>query len=166
MFSVKLVHLIEQHSSELTDGLVKKLHTSPRTRGLQQVPAADLRKRVQEMLIEFHLWLITRGEDNGQAYCMKVGARHASDGIPLSDSCWAIVVVKEHLWDFVEQHAFYRGPSDLHAELELMRYINLFFDSMLCYVTDGYEQYQRTVPKPAEPRGKTGMRWFHPSHPS
>ena len=38
MISLKLTRLIEQHSSELTDELVKKLHSSSRTRG----PAAAL----------------------------------------------------------------------------------------------------------------------------
>lgn len=143
MISLKLTRLIEQHSSGLTDELVKKLHSSPRTRGLQRVAAPELRNRIEEMLSQFHAWLLTKEDRNNvQERYRALGRQHASQYVSLPDLCWAVVVIKEHLWDFVGQHAFHAAPMDLHAELELTRFVNVFFDGMICYFAEGYEQYR------------------------
>ena len=142
MISLKLTRLIEQHSSELTDELVKKLHSSSRTRGLQLVDAPELRNRIQEMLSELHVWLLTKGDHNVQEHHRRLGRKHASQHVSLSDLCWAVVVIKEHLWDFVGQHAFHSAPMDLQADLELTRFVNVFFDGMICYFAEGYEQFR------------------------
>jgi hypothetical protein len=142
MISLKLTRLIEQHSSELTDELVKKLHTCSRTRGLQQVAAPELRNRIQEMLSQLQGWLQRKVDHNVQEHYRRLGRQHASQHVSLPDLCWAVVVIKEHLWDFVGQHAFNAAPMDLQAELELTRFVNVFFDGMICYVAEGYEQYR------------------------
>jgi len=146
MISLKLTRLIEQHSSGLTDELVRKLHSSSRTTGLRRVPAPELRNRIQEMLAQFHGWLLTKGaHQNMQEHYRALGRQHAIQHIALPDLCWAVVVIKEHLWDFVDQHAFHSAPTDLHAELELERFVNVFFDGMICYFVEGYEQFRDSM---------------------
>ena len=149
MISLKLTRLIEQHSSELTDELVKKLHSSPRTRGLQRVAAPELRNRIQEMLSQFQAWLITKENRNSvQERYRRLGRQHASQLVSLPDLCWAVVVIKEELWDFAGQHAFHAAPMDLQAELELTRFVNVFFDGMICYLAEGYEQFRSEMVEP------------------
>ncbi len=53
MISLKLVRLIEEHSDELTDDLVRKLQSSAQTRSLQRISAADLRRGIHESLCSF-----------------------------------------------------------------------------------------------------------------
>jgi hypothetical protein len=158
MISLKLTRLIEQHSSELTDELVKKLHTCSRTRGLQQVAAPELRNRIQEMLGELHVWLLTKGDHNVQEHHRRLGKQHASQHVSLSDLCWAVVVIKEHIWDFVGQHAFHSAPMDLQAELELTRFVNVFFDCMICYFAEGYEQFRSEMLEPQLHAGEAANR--------
>jgi hypothetical protein len=131
MISLKFTHLLEQHSSVLTDELVKKLHRSSRTRSLQQVAAPELRNRIQEMLSQLHGWLLTKGDHNLQEHYRRLGRQHASQHVSLPDLCWAVVVIKEQLWDFVGQHSFHTTPIDLQAELALTRFVNVFFDSII-----------------------------------
>jgi hypothetical protein len=159
MISLKLTRLIEQHSSGLTDELVKKLHSSPRTRGLQRVAAPELRNRIEEMLSQFHGWLVTKEDRNNvQERYRTLGRQHASQCVSLPDLCWAVVVIKEHLWDFVGQYAFHAAPMDLHAELELTRFVNVFFDGMICYFAEGYEQYRSEMVEPQLHGGETTNR--------
>lgn len=70
MISLKLTRLIEQHSSELTDELVKKVHSSSRTRGLRLLPALELQNRIQEMLRQFQEWLLIK-EDRSMWWSSK-----------------------------------------------------------------------------------------------
>ena len=140
MLSLKLVHLLEQHSDELADGITAKLHTSSRTRGLQAIPAIELRARIHETLCHFHAWLLTSADHTVEERYRSLGRHHAAKNVALPDVCWAIVLMKEHLWDFVGQQAFHTTPVEIHAELELMRLLDLFFDCAICHVTEGYEQ--------------------------
>ena len=42
MIALRLVHLIENHSDELADGLTRKLLTSERLQGMKHVPASEI----------------------------------------------------------------------------------------------------------------------------
>jgi hypothetical protein len=86
-------------------------------------------------------WLLTKtGHDIEQRY-FEIGERRASQGVLLSDFCWAIVMTKEHLWEFLQRQGFMRGPVDIYGEMELLRLLDQFFDRALCFATEGYEQY-------------------------
>ena len=155
MISLKLVHLIEEHASELADAIVVKLHSNPRTRSLQNIPAPDLRNRIQDTLYDFHGWLLTRGDHSVQERYRELGKHHATHGVALPDLCWAFVVIKEHLWNFVERQTFHTNSVEIHAELELMRLLEMFFDSAICYVAEGHEQMRGEMRAPTRPLGES-----------
>ncbi len=69
-----------------------------------------------------------------------LGLYLAGKGVTLADFCWAIVLVKRHPWEFAGQQAFHSSPMEIHAELDLLRFIDLFFDSVICYIAEGYEK--------------------------
>jgi hypothetical protein len=143
MIPLGLVRLIERHSDELATELVAKLETSPRTADLRKVPVEELRRRIEEILRHASEWLLTKtGHDIEQRY-FEIGERRASQGVALSDFCWAIVVTKQHLWEFLQRQGFMRGPVELYGEMELLRLLDQFFDRGLCCAIEGYEQYSR-----------------------
>ena len=59
MIAVRLVRLIEQHSDELTDGLLIKFQSSSRTSELRKVPTQELRHRSHEVLRNLSDWLLS-----------------------------------------------------------------------------------------------------------
>jgi hypothetical protein len=141
MISLRLVQLIERHSDELVTELVTKLDTSSRTSDLHKVPAEELRRRIHEILRHLSEWLLIKtGHDVEQRY-FEIGERRASQGVALSDFCWAIVMTKEHLWEFLQREGLIRGPVEIYGEMELLRLLDQFFDRALCFATEGYEQY-------------------------
>jgi hypothetical protein len=143
MISLRLVRLIESHSDELADELVAKLDASSRTADLRKVPVEELRRGFQEVLRHLSEWLLTKtGHDIQQRY-FEIGERRASQGVALSDFCWAMVVTKEHLWEFLQRQGSMRGPVEIYGEMELLRLLDQFFDRALCFATEGYEQYIR-----------------------
>ncbi len=62
-------------------------------------------------------------------------------GVPLGDFCRALVLTKHHVWDFLQQQGFLRGPVELYGEIELLQLLDLFFESALCYAAEGFEHY-------------------------
>jgi len=140
MLSLRMVQLIEEHSDELADGIVTKLHHSSRTVSLRRIPAAELHSRIQETLHHLHSWLLTNEGHHVQERYRELGRHHAAREVSLHDLCWAIVLIKDHLWHFVEQRVFHTSPVEIHSELELMRVLDLFFDGMIYHIAEGYEE--------------------------
>jgi len=141
MIALRLVRLIEHHSKELAAELVAKFETSSRTLELRKVPAEELRRHIQEILQHFGEWMLTKTSGDIERRYVEIGERRASQGVALSDFCWAIVVTKEHLWEFLQRQGFMNTPVELYGEMELLRLLEQFFDRALCFATEGYEQY-------------------------
>jgi len=147
MITVRLVRLIERNSDELTDTLLTKFYSSPRTGELQKVPRHELRQRCHEILRHLSDWLLSKsGTDIEQRY-RKIGSLRATQGISLAAVTWGIVLMKEHIWDFLQREGFLRGPLEIYGALELQRLLDQFFDHAICYCVAGYEEATlQTVP--------------------
>jgi hypothetical protein len=139
MIALRLVRLIEDHSDELAEGLLKKFRESPRTQDFSRVPSQELRERVHEILRHLGEWLVYTKEKDIETRYREIGARRAAQQVSLSDYCWAIVLTKEHIWEFLQRQGFLQGPLEIYGELELLRLLDQFFDRALYYVTEGYE---------------------------
>lgn len=141
MVALGLVRLIEKHSDELTQGLIEKFLTSPRTTDLRKVPQDELRGRCAEILHHLSEWLLTKtGSDIERRY-YEIGTRRAEQGVSLSDFCWGIVLTKQHIWEFLQRQGFLRSPVEIYGELELLRLLDQFFDRALCFAAEGYEDH-------------------------
>src|SRR6202167_785393 len=143
MIALRLVRFIEHQSDELAAELVTNLETSSRPADLRKVPIEELRRRLQEILRHLSEWLLTKtGHDVEQRY-VEIGERRASQGVALSDFCWSIVLIKEHLWEFLQRQGSMHGPVEIYGEMELLHLLDQFFDRGLCFATEGYEQYSQ-----------------------
>jgi hypothetical protein len=106
VIALTLVRVIERHSNELAGELVTKLGTFPRTTDLRKVPVEELRREIEEILQHLSDWLLSKTVQDIEQRFLELGERRASQGVTLSDFCWAIAVTKEHLWEFLEQQGF------------------------------------------------------------
>src|SRR5580692_4614682 len=143
MIALRLVRLVERHSDELTTELTAKLETSSHTVELRKVPVEELRRQIQELLRHFGDWLLTKTSHDIEQRYFEIGERRASQGVALSDFCWAIVLTKEHLWEFLQRQGFMNSSVELYGEMELLRLLDQFFDRALCFATEGYQQYSQ-----------------------
>jgi hypothetical protein len=141
MIALGLVRVIERHSDELAAELIAKLETSSRTADLRKVPVEALRREIQEVLRHLGEWLLTKTSHDIEKRYFEVGERRASQGVALSDLCWAIAITKGHLWEFLQRQGFMSSPIEIYGEMELLRLLDQFFDRALCFATEGYEQY-------------------------
>jgi hypothetical protein len=107
---------------------------------LARVPAQELRDRIHELLQHLGDWLLNKQEREIEVRYREIGSRRAAQQVALSDYCWAIMLTKEHIWDFLQRQGLLHGPLEIYGELELLRLMDQFFDRALYYVTEGYEQ--------------------------
>ena len=142
MIAVRLVRLIEAHSDVLTEELLAKFQASSRTTDLQKVPVHELRTRSSEILHHLSEWLLSKSEVDIERRYHEIGFRRAAQKVSFSDFCWAIVLTKEHIWDFIQQHGFLQGPLEVYGAMEFLRLLDQFFERAICYGAEGYERAQ------------------------
>jgi len=149
MIALRLVRLIENHSQELAEDLLRKLQSSPHTADMRRVPVKELEHRLYELMHELGSWLMTKTDSEIRRRYFELGARRCQQGVSLSDFCWSVVLVKEYLWEFLQKQGFLRSPVELYGEVELLRLLDQFFDRALCYAAEGYEEHMGLVNSPA-----------------
>jgi hypothetical protein len=157
MIALSLVRVIERHAEELAAELIAKFEISPRTADLRKVPVEELRQRIEELLRQLTGWLIYKTANDIEQRYLELGERRASQGVALSDFCWAIALTKEHLWEFLQRQGFMSSPVEIYGEMELLRLLDQFFDRAVCFAAEGYEQRVQ-LQNHSERRADT--RWF------
>jgi len=142
MIALRLVHLIEHHSDELSETLTHRLLSDQRTCGLRKVPAAELHQRCHDVYRHLSDWMLAKTEREIQEVYGGLGARRASQRVPLADLTWALMLTKENLFDFLVRQGVHGSAENVYGELELLRSLDQFFDRAIYHATAGYERAQ------------------------
>jgi len=140
MMLYRLVRLIETHSQSLATCLLDRVQTSELTQSYRQnVPAEDLKERVYEIYRHLGEWLIGKDEPHLEQRYLEIGAKRASQQVPLSEVIWVIVLTKENLWEFIKKEAVLERPVEVFGELEMLQLLEQFFERAIYYAAVGYE---------------------------
>ncbi len=140
MMLYRLVRLIETHSQALAVCLLERVQNSELTQSYRQnVPDEDLKERVYEIYRHLGEWLIGKDESHLEQRYLEIGARRASQRVPLSELIWVIVLTKENLWDFIKKEAVLERPVEVFGELEMLQLLEQFFDRAIYFAAVGYE---------------------------
>jgi len=140
MMLYRLVRLIETHSEALAASLLDRVQNSGLTPSYQNVPSAELKERVYEIYRHLGEWLVGKDEVYLEQRYLQIGARRASQRVPLSEVIWVIVLTKENLWDFVKKEAVLERPVEVFGELEMLQLLEQFFDRAIYYASVGHER--------------------------
>jgi hypothetical protein len=139
MMLYRLVRLIETHSQALAACLLERVQKSRLAQTYRNVPSEELQERVYEIYRHLGEWLIGKDESYLEQRYLQIGARRASQGVPLSEVIWVIVLTKENLWDFIKKEAVLERPVEVFGELEMLQLLEQFFDRAIHYASVGYE---------------------------
>lgn len=137
----RLVRLIETHSDGLAASLLERTRQSEKTRNyVDKVPPDDLRQRVYEIYHHLGQWLITKQEADVEQRYLEIGGLRCRQGVLLSQLIWAILLVKDNLFDFLNREAAIERPSEVFGELEMLQLLDQFFERAVYYAAVGYER--------------------------
>jgi len=143
MIALRLVRLIESHSEELAESLLQKLERSSRAADLKKVPGREIQERTREVYRNLSDWILTKTDDDIEHVYKALGRRRAEQGVSMSALCWAIMMIEENLWEFLEMEGMRERPLDILGSLELLRLLDQFFDQAVYFSTLGHESYWR-----------------------
>ena len=142
MLAYRLVRLIETHSEPLAEGLLARLQECDKCRSFQKLPAYEFRQRVYEVYHNLGEWLLGKKEEDIARRYREIGRRRFSQGVPLSELLWAIVLTREFLLEYLKRDAVVEKPVEVFGEVEMLGLLETFFDRAMYYAALGYEQAQ------------------------
>jgi hypothetical protein len=138
MLGLRLMRLIERHSEDLALGLADKLQIAERTRDFRKIPSAELKVAATEIYGNLGEWLLQKTEDDIEGRFRAIAARRAKEGVGLDQFVWALVISRNHLWQFLREQAYADNIVALYGELELQQMLNQFFDRAVYYAVLEY----------------------------
>jgi hypothetical protein len=135
-----LMNQIEAHAEQLSEQVIAAVRTSPRTRSMGQLSEEELKHRFFDLFRNFGRWLSEKNEDEIEATYGEVGRRRCREGLPLNELIYALMLVKQHVWDYVQKHVMPASEGNLYEEGLLGEMLGKFFDRALYHTVRGYEE--------------------------
>jgi hypothetical protein len=135
-----LMRLIETHAEELTEKVVEAVRTNPRTTFLHEVSEAELKRRGFDLYHNLGRWLAEKSEAEIEATYRENGRRRFREGVPLSELIYALILMKQHLWEFIRKNDLPETATNIYGEQQLEMMVGQFFDRALYHSVRGYEE--------------------------
>ena len=145
--SDKLVQMIENHSDRLAETMLIKLQGCEKCMTFKRVPREEFRQRVYEIYDHLGEWLLSKKEQDVARRYVEIGMQRAGQGVLLSELMYAIILTREHLWEFLKHEAKIEKPKEVFGELEIMELLEQFFDRAMYYAAQGYEKAKTAARK-------------------
>jgi len=139
VLSARLVKVIEEHAEQLTRDVLKDLASNPRTPAYHRIPPEELHRRAYDVYHNLGRWLGDNTEDHVEATYGGLGRARCAEGVPLSEVVYALVLIKDHLRQYIRAVGLVDSAVELYLEEELHLSIGSFFDRALYHTVKGYE---------------------------
>jgi hypothetical protein len=154
MISAKLIELIENHAPTLSHDITQDLVSSDRTRAFRTVKRDELEPRIFDLLQHLGNWIGDPRSERVEQEFKDWGRRRFSQGIPLSEIVYALIILKQHLRRYIRDNGLvdaafprvegdYVLPMHLQSLQDLNATVGAFFDEALYHLTRGYETAAR-----------------------
>ena len=140
LLAYRLVRLIEEHSDGLARSLQVRYQQCGKCSAYANVPARELTEKVYDVYHHLGEWLLGKTEGDVEDRYLQIGAERAAQGVPVSQVVWMICLVRENLWDYLQNHAELERPAEIFGELELLEMLDKFFHLAIYYAALGHER--------------------------
>ncbi|HNY64116.1 MAG TPA: hypothetical protein PKM41_01680 [Deltaproteobacteria bacterium] len=140
MISEKIVSLIKDNASLLTERLMEDLLSRQETRSYRNLDRAVLKNRVFDVYNWLDAWLQgDKAKGEIRNHYVEMGRQRFREDIPLEEAVMALMLIKRHLWLFVEEQNYSESSFMLHQALEFNNRVVLFFDRAIYFTVMGYQ---------------------------
>ncbi len=140
LLAYRLVRLIETHADRLAKGLFMRLQDCDKCPAFKNVSAQEFEQRVYEVYDHLGEWLLGKKEEDIARRYTEIGRRREAQAVSLSQLIYAIMLTREHLWDYLKHEANMEKPVEVFGELEMLELLEQFFDRAMYYAAQGYEE--------------------------
>ena len=142
MILQKMLHLMTKHSDEMAQAWIHDVRQNLDTLAFKNLSDEKIRQAVLDVFTDTARWLKDPGGDIGwvEETYTKTGTNFQKTGFPISEAVKAWILIKHHMWSFVQQEGVFDSATDMYQALELLRDIGNFFDHVIYHLVHGYER--------------------------
>ncbi|MCX7982987.1 MAG: hypothetical protein N2572_08785 [Syntrophales bacterium] len=142
--SLKLVTLIETHAEAIAEQWVKDVKKNARTPSYHSLSDETLLTMAVRFYDNFSQMFYTeKPAEISRPYFYQYAEEHFRHNIPLSESLYALILMRRHIWLYAEfQTIFISAVEQKQAVDSLVRTI-LMFDYAIIFISQRYEELIR-----------------------
>jgi hypothetical protein len=150
----KLVQHMKANTEGISEEVAKKIRASQRCGELvRKLTPGEQRLSTADIYRDLTARLMTESDSTLEQRYVGLGSLRAQQEIPFSNLFWAVCIAHEHLWEYIQQESLLEEPVEFWGGVILLRSMTQFFDQVLYFVLQGYEQ------------ASTSQSQFHATHP-
>jgi hypothetical protein len=140
MRALKLVQHMKANAGRMSEGFVQKIRATDNCKDLLlTVPAEEQKRYALEIYCDLTNWLAADTDSFVQQHYVDLGVRRAQQGVPFTQLFWVVCIVREHLWEYIQQECLLEEPVEFWGGVHLLRSLNQFFDRALYFTLVGYQ---------------------------
>ncbi len=141
MISEIIVQRIKENAVKLSDRVIEEILTREETKGYRTLDRHVLYRRIYNVYSMLDAWLSgshVKGEI--KTHYTELGRQRFQEEIPLEEVLMALMLIKRHLWLFVQEQNFFDTTFMFHQALEFNNRVVLFFDRAIYFTAMGYQE--------------------------
>ena len=135
-----LMNQIEMHAEQLSERAIQAVRTSPRIKSMSSLSEDELRRRFFDLYRNLGRWLGEKGEAEIEQTYGDIGRRRCREGVPLNELIFALILVKQELWGYIQKHIAPASEGNLYQEELIIEMMGKFFDRAVYHTVRGYEE--------------------------
>ena len=142
MISQKLLHIVTVHAEDIANRWMKEVRTNLDTIAYKDIPEHKLREAALDVYGDIARWIKDPHANPSwvEERYTKRGANQHKLGFRLSETIWAWILMKHHLWEFLKEEGLFNSATELYQALELLQDLGNFMDRMVHFMVLGYER--------------------------
>jgi hypothetical protein len=150
MYPPRLIQLVETNWKKIAESAASAIRSDPRAPAYGRIGEAELHERAQEVLRNLGWWLIEADRQELHRRYVALGQIRRSQGVPALEVVRKLQILKRTVNQFLEDQRLYTNPLEIHAEYELQKAIDVFFDETVYAVLKGYDIQDSLAARPNE----------------
>ncbi len=146
----KLVELIQDHSEELSQRVLKDMLSRKETESYNKLHRKEVYRRIYEVYSKLGLWLSKdTPKDDLEEHYTRLGKRRYNEGIPLKEVVMALLLIKRYLWLYLLETYLFKSTFEIYQSLEMNNRVVLFCDRAIYFSSMGYEEAHKEAEEKA-----------------
>jgi hypothetical protein len=158
--ATKLIEITERNATDIAKKWLKDVRSNPRTPAYQALPE----DRALEHAVEFYshfraLFCTEKPFQEAKKFFSKYADERFTEGIPLHEALYALVLMRRHIWLYAEFQAIFITAVEQHQAVESLTRTILMFDYATYVLAERYEELMKREMNERVKAKKKGEEW-------
>ena len=139
--SMKLADLAESNAKAIAEQWVKNVQGNCLTSYYHNRPAEKLVPQAVRFYQNFRkIFTEPKPVDAAEDFFSKYARERFSDGVPLHEAVYALILMRRQLWLYAEFQAVFTTAMEKHQAMESLNRTILVFDYAVYFITKQYQE--------------------------